>query len=215
MHSNTTALVSSVVQSLRDQGMRGLILDLRFNRGGLLTTSIELADVFIEDALIATVREPRTGIESKRTGVKEGSQTGFPMVCLVNDSTASGAEIVAACLQDQNRAVLIGERTYGKGSVQNVDAFDGGEIQITTSLVFRGTGKNLEKETTGGNDEEDWGVVPDKVLNLTDRERGDLDEHLRDLEIMPRRDGPTKPKKPAFQDRQLEMALEHLRTTLR
>src|SRR5262249_9795373 len=139
----------------------------------------------------------------------------FPMVVLVNGSSASGSEIVAACLQDHKRAIVMGERSYGKGSVQNIVPFKptGGEIKMTTASFWRPNGKNLNKSSTTGKDEDEWGVTPDKgyILNLTRAEREQLMKHLRDSEIIPRRDGPVKEAKPEFKDRQLEMAVDYLR----
>jgi carboxyl-terminal processing protease len=121
---------------------------------------------------------------------------------------------VAACLQDHHRAIVMGERSYGKGSVQNIVPFKptGGEIKLTTASFWRPSGKNLNKSSTKGTDEEDWGVIPDKgyVLKLDRAERDQLMEHQRDTEIIPRRDGPAKEAK-SFKDRQLDMALDYLR----
>ena len=109
------------------------------------------------------------------------------MVCLVNNGSASGSEIVAACLQDHKRAVIIGERSYGKGSVQNIQAFSptDGEIKLTTATFQRPNGKNLNKSSIKDYDkmskEEleklDWGVRPDNgyVIKLDPKERFDLD----------------------------------------
>ena len=86
------------------------------------------------------------------------------MAVLINGNSASASEILGACLQDQNRAVIVGERSYGKGSVQNIRKFaaTGGEIKLTTATFWRPNGKNLNKASTKGTDEEDWGVRPSK-----------------------------------------------------
>jgi C-terminal processing protease CtpA/Prc len=138
----------------------------------------------------------------------------FPMVCLVNGGSASGSEIVSAALQDSNRAVIIGERSYGKGSVQNIQPFGGGELKLTTASFWRPNGRNLNKSSTSGKDDDEWGVTPDVVIKLTPKERDDLFEHQRNQEvILPKGQSP-KTKKPEFKDRQLDEALKYLRSQI-
>jgi carboxyl-terminal processing protease len=136
------------------------------------------------------------------------------MAVLVNGHSASASEIVSACLQDHRRAVVIGERSYGKGSVQNIHNFDGGEMKLTIATYWRPSGKNIHRSSTAGKEEDEWGVLPDKGFEVkqSPRERGDLEEALRDREIIARKDKPA-PKEPKteFKDRQLERALEYLR----
>jgi carboxyl-terminal processing protease len=168
--------------------------------------------MFIDDGLIVTIR-PRAGREAPYAGESFGSKLNFPMVCLVNGYSASGSEIVAACLQDHRRAIVVGERSYGKGSVQNIQPFEQGELKMTTASFWRPSGKNLNKTSTSGKEEEDWGVSPDKgySVKLEPRERLELVEHQRNLEIIPRRDAAPKEAKSEFKDRQLETALQYLR----
>jgi len=193
----------NAVQSLSKSGLKGLVLDLRGNPGGLLTSAVQISDLFIDDGLIVTIK-PRVGEPAAYGGEHEGSYLDFPMACLVNGGSASGSEIVSACLQDHKRAVIVGERSYGKGSVQNIQQFPatGGEIKMTTASFWRPNGKNLNKSsvkdyakmTPEELEKEDWGVIPDKgyVLKLDPKESFDLAVHLRDLEVIPRRDGPAK-----------------------
>jgi C-terminal peptidase prc len=197
-----------VMEDLQNKGIRGFVLDLRFNPGGLLDSAIKISDLYIDDGLIVSVR-PRVGREAKFNGRHDGSLLDFPMVCLVNGFSASGSEIVSAALQDHKRAIIIGERSYGKGSVQNIQPFEGGEIKLTTASFWRPSGKNLNKSSTGGKDEDEWGVMPDKLVKLTPKEREDLAEAQRNAEIIQRPDKPAK--KSDFKDRQLEEALEYLR----
>lgn len=195
-------------------GIKGFVFDLRFNPGGLLDSAVRISDLFIDDGLIVSIR-PRVGRELPYSGESEGSFLDFPMVCLINGGSASGSEIVAACLQDHNRAVIMGERSYGKGSVQNIADFEstGGQIKLTTATYWRPSGKNINKSSTKGSEDEDWGVLPEKpyLLKLTPKERDELAEHLRDAEVIQRRDIAPKEPKSAFQDKQLDMALEYLR----
>lgn len=204
-----------VLKRLSADGIKGFILDLRFNPGGLLTSAVEISDMFIDDGLIVTIR-PRVGREAPYVGEHKKDRTflNFPMVCLVNGMSASGSEIVSACLQDHQRAVVMGERSYGKGSVQNIQPFEGGELKLTTASFWRPSNKNLNKSSTSGKDDDEWGVTPNPgfTLNLSDKEREQLFEHQHDSEIIQRRDLPPKKNpKAEFKDRQLEMALEYLR----
>jgi len=140
-------------------------------------------------------------------------RTVFEMVVLVNGYSASASEIVSACLQDHNRALIVGERSYGKGSVQNIQEFDGGQIKVTIASFWRPSGKNLNKSSTGGKEDEEWGVKPDSGYNveLSRKEREDLAEAQKNSEIIPRRDRPAKEPKTEFKDRQLDTALKYLR----
>ncbi len=215
---NTSRDLARVLTRLKKEkeGIKGLILDLRFNPGGLLTSAVEISDMFIPDGIIVSIR-PRVGREVSYPGGTEGAYLDFPMVCLVNGMSASGSEIVAACLQDHKRSLIMGERSYGKGSVQNIQPFEGGELKLTTASFWRPSGKNLNKSSTQGREEDDWGVTPDKgyLLKLSPKERDELWRHQRDAEIIPRRDVPPKEAKPEFKDRQLEQALDYLRGQIR
>ncbi|MFH1266866.1 MAG: S41 family peptidase, partial [Planctomycetota bacterium] len=107
------------LEELKKREFRGLILDLRFNPGGLLGSAVEVSDLFVSQGRIVSTAgraAPERSWDAKESGTLEG----FPMVVLVNRYSASASEIVAACLQDHKRAVVMGERTWGKGSVQNV-----------------------------------------------------------------------------------------------
>jgi C-terminal peptidase prc len=209
---NTAGDLEKLMADLKKTGIKGFVLDLRFNPGGLLTSAIQISDMFVDDGVIVSVTE-RGKKEQFYYGQSEGSYLGFPMVCLVNGNSASGAEIVAACLQDHGRAKIVGERSYGKGSVQNITPFDGGELKQTIALYWRPSHKNINKRTTKGTDEEDWGVRPDKdfQVDLTRKEEDDLFEHQRNSEIIQRPDKPAPDPKEKFKDVQLEKALEYLR----
>jgi C-terminal peptidase prc len=211
--AGTAADLRKALLDLRKNGLKALILDLRFNPGGLLTSAIEISDLFIETGVIVTVK-PRNGRDSTYTGKSDDSYTDFPVVCLVNGLSASASEIVSACLQDHHRAVIAGERSYGKGSVQHLYSFPptGGKLKMTTATFWRPSGKNLNKASTKGADDEDWGVRPDpgfeKVLTRADQFK--LQDHLYSLELI-RRSGAPADKEAAFKDEQLDLALQHLR----
>lgn len=208
---NSSRDLSRVLAKLKKQQLKGFILDLRFNPGGLLTSAVEISELFIGDGLIVTIK-PRVGREASYYG-SLGSYLDFPMVCLVNSGSASGSEIVAACLQDHKRAIIVGERSYGKGSVQNIQPFEQGELKLTTASFWRPSGKNLNKSSTDGKENDEWGVTPDKgfLVKLERREQYELETYQRSLDVIPRRDLPAKEKKPEFKDKQLESALQYLR----
>jgi carboxyl-terminal processing protease len=214
--------MEAVVKQLNKDDVKGIILDLRFNPGGYLDVARDISDLFIDDGLIVTIKN-RKGEKVDMRGKQDGSYLNPPMVVLTNGGSASGSEIVAACLQDHNRAVIMGERSYGKGSVQNIQPFraTGGEIKLTTATFWRPSGKNLNKSSIPNYDKmskedlekEDWGVRPDPkyTLKLSRQEEGELYERLKDLEIIPRRDvAPSQANKKEFKDKQLEMAVDYL-----
>ena len=209
-----------VLDKLRKKpGIKGFVLDLRFNPGGLLTSAVNICDTFIDGGLIVTIR-PRVGHETPYLKERELSLTDFPMVCLVNGHSASGSEIVSACLQDHDRAVVVGQRSYGKGSVQNIQPFEDGELKLTTASFWRPSNKNLNRSSTKGRDDDEWGVRPNKGFEakLSPKEQDELEAHLRKMEIIPRRDLPVKEKdknKPEFQDTQLDVALRYLREQIK
>jgi len=212
--NTTTRELTRVVKELaKSNELKGMVLDLRFDPGGRLDAAVQICDMFIDDGLIVTIR-PRVGKEAKFHGQTEGSYLDFPMAVLINGGSASASEIVSACLQDHKRAVVVGERSFGKGSVQNIVDFEptGAKIKLTTATFWRPNGKNLNRASTKGTEEEEWGVTPDKgfLVKLERKERDDLEEHFRNIEIIPRRDIPAKDVKP-FKDKQLDAAIEYLR----
>jgi C-terminal peptidase prc len=215
----TFAELQRVMIDLSKKGIKGLVLDLRFNPGGLLGSAVNISDLFIDDGLIVTVRA-RAGQEEPYIGHHEGSYLNFPLVCLINGGTSDVSEIVAACLQDHKRALIGGERSAGKGTYQNVESFDGGELKLSIASLWRPSGKNLVRLKSSKKDDE-WGVMPDKgfLVKLAEKERDDLLDHLYQQQIIPRRDRPAKAKdkedKAAFKDRQLEKSLEYLRSLVR
>jgi carboxyl-terminal processing protease len=207
-----------VITKLSKDGAKGFILDLRFNPGGALGGALSVSDMFLESGLLLKIK-PRQGKEERYydQGAAEMNfnRTKFPMAVLVNGGSASASEIVAQTLQDYDRAIIIGERSYGKGSVQTVDPFDAtdGVFKMTTARYFPPLGRNIDRRSTTGKPEEEWGVVPSKgfEIKLSREERQELAELLLDKEHIKRKDDPKKAGKPPFKDRQLEAALEYLR----
>jgi C-terminal peptidase prc len=212
--ANTARDLDKVMRKLQKAGIKGFILDLRFNPGGYLDAAVKISDLFIDDGTIVTIR-PRGKAEISYIGKSDGSLLAFPMVCLVNGGSASASEIVSACLQDHHRAIIMGSRSYGKGSVQTIHEFGDGQLKMTTATFWRPNGKNLNKASTSGRDMDEWGVSPDAGFSLefTKKELGDLQDALREAEII--RPPGKRDIKIHFQDRQLQMALDYLRNQIK
>lgn len=168
---NTPDELETVLTELVRRSMKGLVLDLRFNPGGFLSSAIEVCDLFVSGGVIVST-EGRNVEGHVWKAAKKGSYVGFPMAVLVNGSSASASEIVAACLQDHDRAVVIGERTWGKGSVQHVVELPGGKsaLKITTSSYKRPSGKNIDRPSDAKEDDE-WGVRPNEGYEVPLRQR--------------------------------------------
>jgi len=147
--SDTTAMdfAAGVARLRRDLGSkpRGLILDLRNNPGGVLESAVEVADQMLEDGVIVTAEGRTPAARFSMSATPGEVLSGVPVVVLVNGSTASAAEILAGALQDHHRAVLLGQRTYGKGLVQTVMPLASGRaIKLTTSRYFTPSGRSIQ-----------------------------------------------------------------------
>jgi carboxyl-terminal processing protease len=159
------------VERLLRSNLRGLILDLRDNTGGLLDSAREVADRFLDNGLIVRTAGRRTD-EKAWYAMRDGTYPDIPLVVLVNGFTASAAEIVAGALRDHHRAMIIGERTYGKGSVQEVVELDrhSGAIKLTTAYYYLPSGQCIHR-TPRAVEEGQWGVVPNIPVNLSEKQR--------------------------------------------
>jgi carboxyl-terminal processing protease len=136
------------VQTLRQQGganLKGFIIDLRNNPGGLLDQAVSVSDDFLDQGEIVSTRARRAD-ESQRWNAKNGDITGgLPVVVLINGGSASASEIVAGALQDHRRAVLVGTRSFGKGSVQTVIPLPGnGAMRLTTARYYTPSGRSIQ-----------------------------------------------------------------------
>jgi carboxyl-terminal processing protease len=136
--------VRAEMKKLKDQGAKGIIFDLRGNPGGLLMSGVDVASAFIDKGVIVSIKE-RKGAERKYTAVGK-SDGDIPLIILVNKGSASASEIVAGAIQDYERGPIIGDQTYGKGSVQTVlDLSDGSGLIITTAKYFTPKGRSISK----------------------------------------------------------------------
>jgi carboxyl-terminal processing protease len=217
----TVSELTKVVDSLQKSNVRGLILDLRTNPGGLLKAAVEVSSLFLEEGKnVVTTKGRGAGNEeiynSRRNAVGAGS---YPIAVLLNRYSASASEIVAAALQDHRRAVVIGERSFGKGSVQNIIAMEGGAtaLKLTTASYWRPSGKNIHR-FPDSKEEEDWGVKPDPgfEVKLSDEDRINYFRWRQRRDVVRREgNGPKEdPKLKDFRDRVLDRAVEYLRGEL-
>ena len=155
-----------VLKQLTDEKARAIVLDLRFNPGGLLSSAVEVSDLFLSSGRIVSVAGRST---QKRSwdATQPGTFDKIPVIVLVNRYSASAAEIVAAALQDNHRAIIMGERSWGKGSVQNVISLEHGHsaLKLTTSAYQRPNGENIHR-FPDATEEDQWGVTPTKEHQL-------------------------------------------------
>jgi carboxyl-terminal processing protease len=167
--SLATDQLNGEIQTLLAQKPKGLILDLRDNPGGYLQQAIQVADIFLDAGVIATEKDKNGDGEAFRSGPK-GIAQDIPLVVLVNGGSASASEIVAGALQDRGRAKLIGETTFGKGSVQLPHTLsDGSELRVTVAHWFTPNGRQIHGT----------GLTPDVVVALTeDDAQADRDPQL-------------------------------------
>ena len=146
-NDSTARDVERAVDSLATAGARSFIIDLRGNPGGLLTQGVEVADLFLDKGTrIATTRGRQPGTTQEFVDKSGQRWPGRPIIVLVNGNTASAAEVVAGALQDQDRALVVGRQTYGKGSAQVVLKLDdGGALKLTTARWYTPLGRSLER----------------------------------------------------------------------
>jgi carboxyl-terminal processing protease len=162
---HTSADLASAARSLHKQsgtGLKGVVLDLRNNPGGVLNAAVEVADSFLHEGLIVrgSGRARRSRFEQHAHAGDE--LEGVPTIVLVNGGSASASEIVAGALQDHRRARIVGERTYGKGSVQTVMPLgEGSAIKLTTSRYMTPSGRSINGV----------GIEPDVVVRIGDAKR--------------------------------------------
>lgn len=152
---HTVADFHDAMRALTKGGLVGLVLDLRFNPGGLLTAAVDVASSFLGgNKLIVYTQGRRAATRQEFHAAAQAPYQDLPLVVLINESSASGAEIVAGALQDHRRAVLMGARTYGKASVQSVVPLpDNSALRLTVARYYTPSGRSIhrdEKKKTGG-----------------------------------------------------------------
>lgn len=155
--NETETLAKAAAENFKAQKVRGVILDLRGNGGGYLTAAQHVAGIWVKDKVVVSERSNGKVVDELRSG-KSALLAGVPTAVLVNGASASASEIVAGALQDYDAATLIGEKTFGKGTVQKViDLGAGTQLKVTVARWYTPNGKNITKE----------GIKPDQKVELT------------------------------------------------
>lgn len=167
------AELDAALKTMKEQDMQGLILDLRWNPGGLLDQAVAVCSKFLSSGELVVTTEGRTPAQNREQraggrGIRFPDKRKLPMVVLVNGGSASASEIVAGCLQDYERAVIIGEQTFGKGSVQSILPLeDGSALRLTTAKYYTPSHKVIHEE----------GIKPDIPVAMS--EELELNARLR------------------------------------
>lgn len=164
--------------SAKTTPMQGLVLDLRNDPGGLLNQAIEVSDMFLKSGMIVSTRGRAKNMETKTMARDNGGKEfTVPMVVLVNEGTASAAEIVAGALQDNGRALIVGTQTFGKASVQTVIPLENGSaLKLTTARYYTPKGRSIQAE----------GIKPDIIVKLvkpSEEPENPLEERLREKDL--------------------------------
>ncbi len=202
-----------VLKTIKPQA-KALIIDLRFNPGGILSAAVDMCDMLLSEGRIVSTKGRRSGFDHAETADSQVElPADIPVVILQNDQSASASEVMSACLQDHGRALVAGERSFGKGTVQQVFEIDHAStaIKFTIARYFRPSGANIHR-TPEMKPEDVWGVSPDKELelSLSDNERLYLFRRWQ-LQGDPRRTSGPQPPSPAFSgDPQLRKVVEYL-----
>ena len=172
--ANTAHEFESALRALRRQGATGLILDLRFNPGGLLEQGVAVADHFIkEGTIVATVTRRRAVREFAATGA--GTWSDVNLVVLANAGSASASEIVSGALQDHRRAIILGTRTFGKGSVQHLIPLTAHATAVKLTVAYyRLPGGRFIHRADYHTGDHDWGIRPDVEIALSAEETSAL-----------------------------------------
>ena len=152
----TTAELQEALKNAAKRGqVKGIVLDLRNNPGGLLDQAVSVSDAFLRDGVIVSMRGRQDSTAREFKAKSQSTDVDAPMVVLVNAGSASASEIVAGALGDRKRALIVGERTFGKGSVQNIIPLsDGSGLKLTVALYYTPSGRSIQAE----------GVVPDMEI---------------------------------------------------
>jgi carboxyl-terminal processing protease len=198
--------------------IKGLILDLRNNGGGLLDAAIKVSDFFLEEGKILSIKGRGNKNTKEYMATATSANRNYPMVILINGGTASASEIVAGALQDQNRALILGTTSFGKGSVQTVETLrDGSGLKLTIARYYTPSGRSIQAK----------GIEPDVVLKHKRLDKKDLQEEgllkekdlVNHLEAEPgKKEDPTpddKESKPEVQEMEFRvgpLSLERLQT---
>ena len=230
--------ITSRMTGAEEQAERGeqepigvLILDLRGNAGGLLSAAVEVCDIFLDDGVIVSTKGRVLGGQGAgdaettgdvRRATRGAALADLPMAVLVDGLTASAAEVVAACLQDHGRAIVVGSRTFGKGTVQSILPLSDGSglLKLTTSEYLRPSRANIHRRSDDNDSDIDWGVSPDRGCEITPtgRQIEALQAWRRIRDVVPAKggmSGPAQSESQSSQPRRVDPVLAKAVDTLR
>ena len=198
----TTAELEKAIRKLDDQGMQALVLDLRDNPGGLLDQAAKVSSLFLPPKTLVVSTEGRDPSERREYRVPgRGKHYELPLVVLINEGSASASEIVAGCIQDLKRAVIVGEKSFGKGSVQSViELQDGAAMRLTTAKYYTPSHKVIHEQ----------GITPDIEVSLTPEAEEAL-AYRRTPGVLESLDATRQEEIRAARDLQLERAVDLLK----
>jgi carboxyl-terminal processing protease len=220
----TAGELERVLENVIAHGTKAVVLDLRNDAGGSLDAAVEVCQMLLPAGMkIVETRGQDNQVRASYSSIEDGPFLTLPIAVLVNQDSASAAEIVAACLQDNDRAAIAGQRSYGKGTVQQLIPMQSGKslLKLTWASFWRPSGDKIHRGTNGKEDET-WGVVPDAGLErrLTEQEfeaflkyRSERDR----IEPVPSEKGDSQAEISApveFVDEQLQLAVKHLQSAL-
>jgi carboxyl-terminal processing protease len=209
---NTTTELEKALEKLgsKTEELKGLVLDLRNNPGGLLQQAVRVSDLFLKSGVIVSTKGRAPGQDMSFEAKGAGTHTGFPIIVIVNGGSASASEIVAGALQDHKVAVVLGTRTFGKGSVQTIIPLaDGSAVRLTTSKYYTPSGTSIQAK----------GIEPDIIVGEEIKEHikeEDLEGHFEE-EAPPEDEEKIKVEEKAAvraegEDIQLKRALDYLKS---
>ncbi|MFH1238990.1 MAG: S41 family peptidase [bacterium] len=188
--------LEKALKELEKQKIQSLVLDLRNNPGGLLGQAVEVSKKFIGEKKVIVSIEGRDKATGTKFYVDEvTSHPAFPLVVLVNEGSASASEIVSGAIQDQKRGVLLGTKTFGKGSVQTIIPLaDGSGLRLTTAKYYTPSGRSIHE----------IGITPDIVVEIPKEAKEQMMKLLEDI--------PLKEEEKGIKDIQLERAVDILKS---
>jgi len=183
-------------QSNKGKPLKGVILDMRNNPGGLLEQAVEISDKFLTDGLIVSIDGKKKDDSNMKFYAHKKSDYVGPLVALVNEGSASASEIVAGALQDYKRAIIVGAKTFGKGSVQTIFPLgDGSAVRLTTAKYYTPKGRSIQAEGISPDIAVDSNIVRGKEKGMVLKEK-DLNKHIET-------DKPEKPDKQGNTEKQI------------
>ncbi|MFG0256472.1 MAG: S41 family peptidase [Phycisphaerales bacterium JB043] len=181
---DTTRTLRQAILDMKREGLEGLVLDLRFNPGGLLSQAVGVSNVFVDAGVIVSQHDA-SGVQRDSQRARPGITLArdLPVVVLINEGTASASEIVAGCLQDYSKALVVGARSYGKGSVQNVYDIGRGSASLKlTTQYYKLPGGRLIHRRVG---QEQWGIEPDVLVEMRPQQISEALRIRQDADVLP------------------------------